>query len=100
MMRRLGWFLNEHGMWQARPWLVWVLQRIFGLDVIPAVDVRINGLTLAETLATPGGRVNSLQVHEDFARAARERDLPIPDDDGGNRKPRGVRPRGKVRKEK
>jgi hypothetical protein len=37
-MRRLGWFLNEHGMWQARPWLVWVLQRVFGLDVIPAVD--------------------------------------------------------------
>jgi hypothetical protein len=20
-MRRLGWFLNEHGMWQVRPWL-------------------------------------------------------------------------------
>jgi hypothetical protein len=37
-MRRLGWFLNEHGMWQARPWLVWVLQRVFGLDVIPAVE--------------------------------------------------------------
>jgi hypothetical protein len=36
-MRRLGWFLNEHDMWQARPWLVWVLRRIFGLNVIPAV---------------------------------------------------------------
>jgi hypothetical protein len=39
-MRRLGWFLNEHDMWQARPWLVWVLRRVFGLGVIPAVSRR------------------------------------------------------------
>jgi hypothetical protein len=34
-------------------------------------EVRINGLTLAETLDTPGGRVNSLGVHETFAFANR-----------------------------
>jgi hypothetical protein len=40
-MRRLGWFLNEHDMWQARPWLVWVLRRVFGLGVIPSVSRRV-----------------------------------------------------------
>jgi len=37
MMRKLGWFPNEHGAWRVRPWLEWVLRRIFGLDVIPKV---------------------------------------------------------------
>jgi hypothetical protein len=38
-----------------------------------AGEVRINGLTLAQTLATPGGRVSSLEVHEAFGRAREQK---------------------------
>jgi hypothetical protein len=64
-MRRLGWFLNEHGMWQARPWLVWVLQRVFGLDVIPAVDRRY-AMTPAEREEFERGRKLWLEEQAEY----------------------------------
>jgi hypothetical protein len=45
-------------------------------------EVRINGLTLAETLTTPGGRTNSLAVHEAFARARGEKVVDEPKTQG------------------
>jgi hypothetical protein len=65
-MRRLGWFLNEHGMWQARPWLVWVLQQVFGLDVIPAVDRRY-AMTPAEREEFERGRKLWLEEQAEYA---------------------------------
>src|SRR5215470_4317626 len=29
---KLCWFLNDAEMWKVRPWLAWVLNRLFGLE--------------------------------------------------------------------